>query len=782
MSKRSFKFILTLFVGIMFVFGSNVFLCAQESTSDDFTLEEITVTAQKRAENQQKVAIAMDVITGSDLTSLGKVSIDDILSSISNVMVQKAPDGLRVSLHGYADQTPAGHNQSTSTPAVAVNVDGVYSNRKDSGMAMYDMERVEVLFGPQSTLYASNSPGGIVNIWSASPRLDKFEASGTLEYGNFNLLHTEAMVNAPVGSIMSLRASFLTRTHEGYVSNGTDDEDIKSARLKMLFQPGDKFSAIVTGEIIKNQTHQTGSAVLPFKYQSDVDDPWIAKDEIKDPDMNTSKKINARIDGDLGFATLTMTANYAKHKGSRNEMFNDFFTGMTINTKYKTFGHEKGLELLFNSQEDSFLKWIVGLNYYNAEDWQDGLAYDNSTGELIMIPYSSIVYAIPANDPHLSPSDLLPNYRLTGGVETAKAAFANVTFPVTESFRIKAGIRYSKDDYTFHNWEIRGAPPPAPPGSYEDTRGATTGTPYSSPDYSAGVEYDLGEDSMVYLTYATSYKVAGLGGGRPGHAPNEILPPEKLKAFTFGSKNRFLDKTLQLNASGFYYLYSNFNASDFVNAYTGALNDDSSVNELLFDGRATTPDPGGSQFGEGTWYGLDIQSTYLITGNDSLNLNLSYLHSEWTDLVFRYEYDWLVTNPFGTDATIADLKPGRSEPKSLNGKPMTYSPELTIALSYSHKFNFASGASIDGRIDTKYKSAYEMTWRHEKDWPYNYQEAFINGDVTLIYNSADGNWNLSGYVKNVRGYAEKRSWFGEPGNELRIGSPRTFGAVLSVKF
>ena len=87
-----------------------------------------------------------------------------------------------------------------------------------------------------------------------------------------------------------------------------------------------------------------------------------------------------------------MTASYAKHNGSRNEVMNDFFTGQTINTKYKTFGKEKGLELVLNSSADSFLKWIVGLNYYYADDWQDGLAYDNATGDLIMIPDPAIIY------------------------------------------------------------------------------------------------------------------------------------------------------------------------------------------------------------------------------------------------------------------------------------------------------------------------------------------------------------------------------------------------------
>jgi iron complex outermembrane recepter protein len=782
MSKRSLNIFLTLIIGLMFVLGEAICLYAQETKSEEFTLEEITVTAQKRSENQQKVAIAMDVIPASDLKALGKVSIDDILSSVTNVMVQKAPDGMRVSLHGYADQTPAGHNQSTSTPAVAVNVDGVYSNRKDSGMAMYDMERVEVLFGPQSTMYASNSPGGIVNIWSASPKLDKYEASGTLEYGSFNLLHMEGMVNAPISSTVSLRTSFLTQTHDGYVSNGTDDEDVKSARVKLLYQPMDKFSATLTAEIIKQQTHQTGSAVVAFVDQSDVSNPWLASGQIKDPDINLSKKINARIDGDLGFATLSLTANYAKHKGSRNELMNDPFLGVTINTKYKTFGKEDGVELVLNSSADSFLKWIVGLNYYYADDWQDGLAYNNATGALLTYPGNTIVYQnYPALN-FLGPDE--PNYRYTGGVEKAKAAFANVTYPVTDAFRVKAGIRYSKDDYTFHNSEIRGSTDPAfPPGTMEDTKGSTTGTPYSSPDYSAGVEYDLAKDNMLYLTYATSYKVAGLGGGRPGHAGNEVLPPEKLQAFTFGSKNRFFDKTLQFNASGFYYLYKNFNASDMVVMWQG--HNPPTADEIAHSNLYSKPgDPGGSAFGKGTWYGADIQSTYLIGGNDQVNLNLSYLHSEWTDLVFRYESPYLSIAPFMSQAplTAADIIPGASAPKVMNGKPMTFSPAWTVALSYTHKFNFESGASIDARLDTKYKSAYEMTWRHDKDYPNNYQEAFVNGDFTATYFSADGKWNFSAYCKNLRDYAEKRSWFGEPANELRIGPPRTFGGIISVKF
>ena len=211
MRKRLFQVTFIFILGLTLIPGGRICTYAQEGPAEEFTLEEITVTAQKRAENQQKVAISMEVIAAEDLKSLGKSDIDDILSNVSNVLVQKSADGLRVSLRGYSDATGTNFGQSTSTPAVAVNIDGVYSSRKDSSTSLYDMDRIEVLFGPQSTLYASNSPGGIVNVETASPKLDKYEASGALEYGNFNLLHTEGMVNVPISSIMSLRGAFQTK-------------------------------------------------------------------------------------------------------------------------------------------------------------------------------------------------------------------------------------------------------------------------------------------------------------------------------------------------------------------------------------------------------------------------------------------------------------------------------------------------------------------------------------------------------------------------------------------
>jgi iron complex outermembrane recepter protein len=233
--RRSFNAFLVLIVGLMFVFGDAFFVCAQETKSEEFTLEEITVTAQKRAENQQKVAISMEVISSADIKELGKTNLDEILTNVSSAIVQKAADGYRISLRGISDDSSASFGQSMATPTVAINTDGVYSNRKDTGSSLYDVERVEVLYGPQSTMYSSASPGGIVNVVTASPKLDRYEVSGSIESGSYSLLNLQGALNVPVAEQVALRASVQSSKRDGYLTGGGDNENSKSARLRALY-------------------------------------------------------------------------------------------------------------------------------------------------------------------------------------------------------------------------------------------------------------------------------------------------------------------------------------------------------------------------------------------------------------------------------------------------------------------------------------------------------------------------------------------------------------------
>lgn len=758
-------------LGACLILGGFQSISAQDD-EDTFMLEEITVTAAKRSENQQKVAIAMETISAEELKASGRNNIDDILSTVASVIINKAGDGLRVSIRGMADTGSTQHGMSVSMPTVAVNKDGVYSNRKDTGSGLFDLERVEVLFGPQSTLYSSNSPGGIVNVVTANPKVDLYEGSATIEYGNYNLLHTEGVVNVPITATTALRGAFSTNQRDGYLSNGGDNEDSKSARLRALYQPSETLSFVLTGEVSKSST-QRSSGVNGFYdgYYQDgtkVDDYWYSSDELPGPTTDTNESISAKVDLDMGFATLSVLPSYSDRSGHAEERM-AMGDEITLN-KSDTSATEKSIEVRMASGEDAPFKWIAGANYYYATNIQNSLAFDGSGN-----PNMSVIAE--TDDPSVvAIGDTVQEFRNMDSKEEAKAVFANVTYPITEAFRATLGIRYSWDDVTMNNDETRGIRGGPNTGLLEFTS-ETFEDPYSDPDYKVGVEYDLGPNSMLFADFSTSYRVQAMGGGGPGTTGDQEKEPERLQAYSLGAKNRFLNNKLQVNATAFYYSYTGFSAGDLQTGFFGDPEDETNyINDY------TQNDPNSSQQGDGRMYGADVQTNVIVTSKDMLNLSVSYLKSEWTDLTFDYYYDYLIVGvepgqPWGRDNIV------EATTVSYNGKPMTMSPEWTISANYNHNFVLPNGSSIKAQIEERYKSGYHLSWKDAND-PWDYQESCFVTNLSATYTSQDGKWSLNAYVRNLEDYAEKRMYMTPGGGAgvTTLGNPRTFGAVFSARF
>jgi len=749
MNKRSFFFVVALIIGLIFALGDVSPLFAQES-SDEFTLEEITVTAQKRAENLQKVAIAMDVVSAQEIRELGKNDIDEILSTVSNAIIEKAQDGYRITIRGITDNSESRSGQSMAPPAVAINMDGVYSNRKDTASGLFDIERVEILYGPQSTLYSSNSPGGIVNVITAQPKTDRFEVNGSIEAGNYNLLHTEGAVNVPLSDKIAMRASFSTSVRDGYLSTGADDEDTKSVRLRTLLKPNDKFSFTITGEFQKNQGRGFGGGVEVFGDESEKDNPWtgVQTDTNSTNDQNT-KKVSGVMYWDTGVGELTLTPSYSTRSGNSTEAQANPMSGETSVKYRKQSANEKGIEARMTSASDFIFKWIVGGTYYRSEDGQR-----EDTQEYLETGTGSWMDRVMTN--------------------LNRALFANITYPVTDTFRVTAGYRKSWDTMVSDNEEMRGALPGSglPPGTLEYADEHMEQSTAGSPDYKLGFEYDLGVNAMVYGDYSTSYRVRGMGGGPGSSASNE---PEKLKAYTMGAKNRLFENKLQLNAAAYYYDYRNYQASgNDRNAWLYDLDDDLTADQS--NPAEVFRDDGANGTGDGRMIGVDLSTSVVITSHDMLSLSVSYIKSEWTDLNLIYEY------PDTIEVVNGEIVPVHEEGANFNGKPMMSTPPWTISLSYDHTFNLPNGGTIRAAINSKYKTEYSLTWR-ESDYPTNFQESYHMEDVNVVYNHSNGRWSLSSYMKNIFNYAEKRSVMNAGGGKLlSIGSPRTYGAVLSVNF
>lgn len=715
---------LKIFFASIFAIGLVLTGFSKSFADDEFTLEEITVTAQKREENQQKVPIAMETVSGEVMREKGYNNLDQILSSVSSVYINTSPDGMRVSIRGMSDDfIPIGtlFNVSNSTSMIAVNTDGVFSSAR-GGVGLFDMERVEVLYGPQSTLYSSNSPGGIVNIVTADPKIDKYEISASFKYGNYDTMQMEGMLNVPVSEALAMRLAFLSSSHDGYMADGTSDEERKSLRFKTLFEPTDRFSLLLAAEVTK--TGGKGySGTAAFADQDDLDDPWDNSGiELRgwDPRDRSGDlpKIYARMTWDLGFGDVTLIPMYSDQHTYSPWEDDNFETGYHYIETLDVNREEKGAELRITSSEDFAFDWIIGFNYYEVDEYQELRQYFEDL-------------------------DIWLN-KDRGNWQKSKAAYANVTYPVTDKFRVTGGLRFSDDMNRTLQWSQQ-----------LDTDLSITlrdqiaeGT-YDNPDYKIGAEYDWRPDSMFYADISTSYRVPGLSLSGPK------LVPEELTAYSVGTKNRFFGNRFQLNAAAFYYDYTNYGAS------AGRITDPLTLSS----------DDGSNSVGDLTKWGVDVQTTTVIGSNDTLEFSVSYLESEFTKLVFDFVSD-----------ALPDL--------DVSGNPETFSPNWTISATYNKTFDLSNGGSLTASLHSRYKSEFFITYA---DWAQDSttyeiykleenvsrQEPHHISNFTLSYTNPDGKWTVSGYVNNIENYAVKKNFMME---NMMIGDPRTYGVILSMKY
>jgi outer membrane receptor protein involved in Fe transport len=810
MNFRHVMFFLALTIGFILTLGDTSSLLAQETKSEEFTLEEITVTAQKRAENQQKVPIAMETITGDTIKELGKTDIDQILSSVASIIINKAQDGMRVTLRGMSNDNDTFHGRQVSTPTVAVNMDGSYTNRSAAGDNLYDVERVEVLYGPQSTLYSAATPGGVVNVVTANPKLDKFSTSATLEAGNFNLKHGEVTLNVPVASKFAFRVAGNYTKRDGYLSNGADDEDSKSARLKGLFQATDKLSFTAIAEYSKIGGQGMGqNGVVLFDKQSDVDNPWTAAagrgETVAGHQPNNdqiNKKFSGRVDWDMGFGSLAIIPSYTPRDSKSTSTGTDM-SGFATYTKNKGSGYEKSIEARMTSSTDfSLFKWIFGAAWYHS--------YDQMTNETFLLDGT--------------PDGYMNGYQ----DQKSKAVFGNITYPLTDKFRATGGLRYSTESTFSYNNEV--------PGRGEEQVDMT----YNSPDYKVGLEYDLAENSMLFSDFSTSYRTQGMGTTATG----KPFPAEKLKAFTLGTKNRFFGNRMQVNASAYYYIYKNYmavtmigtvsdnysGAYDPTHTYSQAALDSPALSQAvvqagggngkldyidkngngrfdfgvdtLVDGKSSPPtgQPGpppdgtagtanGKVTGDAKVYGIDLSTSTLVTQDFKVDLSASYLKKYFTHLVFPFD---------AVDSALWNMSD-----VDYSGKDMTFAPHLTLNATLTYNIMLPNGGTLSPTFDTRFQSSYKMYFLNEilgtsrnrvTDTIEGYrvdvskssrQEPYHISNFSMVYAHPTGNWTITGYVKNIEDYAVKRSIFKNgPDNvsELTIGPPRTFGGILTVRF
>jgi iron complex outermembrane receptor protein len=441
---------------------------------------------------------------------------------------------------------------------------------------------------------------------------------------------------------------------------------------------------------------------------------------------------------------------------------------------------QKNAEVRLTSPADFLFKWILGGTYYYSRRENNSLFYEYPDN-------NQYGYAWQKN----------------------KGVFGNITYPFTETFRGTAGYRYSWDSI-FNN---DGRPKTGCTG--------ITGMDYAAPNYKIGIEYDLAENTMLFANYATSYRVQAMAAQHTINPDTQYywrpIPPEELKAYTIGSKSRFLGNKLQVNASAYFYDYQNREfpiagewgriggpgqqgASTIEADYCGrdkngvvvpgaeGLCPDFDFDGISGETDAMPPgggpeDPRGKQVGRFEAYGLDLSANWVITAEDRLDVSLSYMHTKWKDATVHMLWWWIWTDELGQIV----------EGRNFNGMKNTYSPTWAGTIAYEHNFLLGSLGTLTPRVDLQFKTEYKLNLQSDAQVAgelgadmvgWNKQDAYylVNADFNFAHSS--GKWTLNGYVKNATNYAVKTTLAGggPVGSRIGLNDPRTYGAVFSVKF
>lgn len=717
-------------------------------------LGDIIVTAERRSQSLQKTAIPVSAVSGNDLVAAGVSDVNNISKLVPALVVaQSGGPAANFFVRGVGTFAQSIQRENS----IAFNYDGVYIGSPTAPMGtFYDLERVEVLKGPQGTLYGRNATGGSINVLPRRPSLGGIEADVTAEYGNYDSKKLTGGINLPLGETVAVRFAGQVIDRDGYLSDGTDDERGAAGRISILFKPSSDFSATLVGDYFEQWGEGAGGILRPSSLvptaprPSDrigASDPrstaelFLRFPTVRsglvavpgDVSYNRSRNygVNATIEGNLGFATLTTIAAFRQSEPDyRSISFGYPFTGDEANS-------QMSLEVRLASNNSSPLSYVVGV--YTFQEDKDG----RNTIDQGRVQLTS--FTVKQNT-------------------ESYAAFGQATYAVADSFRIVGGIRHSYETKR-QNALFSQATPTDPTGSPRRIGGNVD---FSKTTFKAGVEFDAGPRSLLYANVSTGFKA----GGFTLATTNNSFRPETITAYTIGSKNRFLDNRLQLNVEAFYWRYA-----DQQITYIGPLQTAPGV----FVTSSKTENVGKSRM-----YGFDAEMRFQLTANDLLSADLQYLNSKYSS------FDYLQLSANGApprvgcavtpSATVPINAPARLYNVDCSGRPGINAPKWAANLAYQRRFPIGDYALV-AQARSRVESGRYLTLEYLPD---SYQKRVMTSDASLTLEAPDTRWSLTAFVNNIEdrtvmsGSSGVRPFLNATYASLR--PPRTYGVRANVRY
>lgn len=772
---------------------------AQQSNADaeDFALEEIIVTAQKREQSLQDVPIAVSAFSGDALDTRAIEELVDLQMSVPNLIF----DQFRVNLRGVGNNAIS----STAESGLGYHVNGVYLNAPVGRNTEYfDIERIEVLRGPQGTLYGRNTTAGVLNIITRRPT-EEFGGDVSLQYGNYDNIRVRGALNVPLSENFRQRFAGIYLKRDGYntnifTGNDVDGRDSYALRSTSALDVGDNFTATLVVNYLKEDSNrasetkgtctkdpQFGCSALDRGFETpDVTNSlWNSidflgalpggdyfSDAFNPPDFRTVNIdqepitqvdelfISLEMTYDFGDLSLTSVTGYQDLETYRFQDFDRFVSNQRLNfpvtyradfvnditTDEIRSGRQDILDASQFSQElrlasnfDGDFNFLVGAFYfeYDADSKAQFSHPVLSIGQnLLGLPDEAEFFSIESEDI----------------VSDSFAVFGEGYYDMSEQTRLTVGVRHTWDDKAIKTrtvfWSL-------PDFTVADADWSVTTGKLS-------VDHRLDEDHLIYGTVSRGYKAGGLNPGGP--AGGETFDPEFLYTFEIGSKSTFLDGRLRANFNAFYYDYKGLQIGAVRGTSVVTVNADADIK------------------------GLEAELSFAATDRLFLDMSFSYLDVTLDNILTSDPGD-----PDGLAPGVVIALDENGEPsfdndgniiQDIAGNTLRNAPNFSFKIGGDYTWEISGDYGLTARVDYSWQDDY---FANEFNKPTDRINSWSQADAQLVFSPVDGNWSVEVYMKNIFDNDEVTR-IGQDGplvgrfRSVNVLEPRTYGLELNYTF
>jgi iron complex outermembrane receptor protein len=727
--------------------------------------DEIIVTATRREERLQDVPLSVTAVSANDLARSGLKEVSDIQYLAPNITfsaTNPVSNGGGYQIRGVGTQTYDSGVEQT----VGLVIDGVVVglSRDPGATGFADIDRIEVLRGPQGTLFGKNSSAGVIQVVTKKPRLGVSEMALDLKYGERNDRVVQASANVPLGDTVALRVAGYANGQDGAIpyvlnpSRAIGDRRNMGIRAKLLWEANDAVSFLLSGEyqtafardghiIHKLGTDRTlglnayyvplfdrfgSNKPGPDNYVSFMDGDWTADTSLYAGSLEANIALGGHMLTSITAYRQLKTLQLADIDAAPVDVFNNSDGGVDSNQFTQ--------ELRLTSPGGERLEYVLGLYYYRTENAGWAAQYGRYYG----------AYGIPVV--------LGGGRRDSANRVRSLAAYGNVTFAVTDAVKLIGGLRYTNDRN--HGSMVRTALP-FPAVSVGTAINYDHTVKADNVSGKAGIQFEPSRDFMLYASWSTGFKGPAIDGtGGVGRKVN----PETVKSWEVGAKTSFLDGKGTFNLALYWSNFRNFQAQ-------------------TFDTNSTPPAFYLSNAGMLRARGVEVETSLRVT--PALRLSAS---GAYNDSTFR-DYDGVcypgqpISTVVGQGCYVAPGSGGATV-ANYRGYRLPNAPKWSYILRADYRQPVGGDMAVDAGANWAWRSKTQAVIGDPNAEIMSY--GLLNG--TLGFGAEDGGWRIGIYARNLldkRFYAPYTAGTINPGGYVKIVMPeafRTIGGTASFRF